>query len=102
MGFARPLAVAERPQGGPGEPVLTSLAAGLLTAAGSAFLFLLTLAAPPNGVFPSDRLWIYLGGLNVYGYLEIAVLLVAYVALSVIDGILYGIVVPEEKSFVFK
>ncbi len=92
----------ERPRGGANKAVLSSLIAGLMTAGGSAFLFLLALAVPLDGVFPSGRLWIYAGNLDAYGYLEIAVLLAAYVALSVIGGMLYGIVAPEEKHYVYK
>jgi hypothetical protein len=88
---------AERPRNGVHGAVLPSLIAGLMTAGGSALLFLLALAVPPEGVFPSDMLWIYFGNLDAYGYLEILVLLAAYVALSVIGGVLYGIVVPEGR-----
>jgi hypothetical protein len=86
---------AERPRGGAHEAVLPSLIAGLMTACGSALLFLLALAVPLDGVFPPARLWIYPGNPDMYVYLEVAVLLAAYVALSVIGGVLYGIVVPE-------
>jgi hypothetical protein len=93
----------ERPGGGAGGiPVLPSLIAGLIVIAGAAFLFLLALALPLEGVFPTGRLSIYAENLDAYGYLEIAVLLAAYVALAVIGGMLYGIVVPEEKHFVYK
>ena len=50
--------LAEQPRGGAHEAVLPSLIAGLMTACGSALMFLLALAAPLDGVFPSARPWI--------------------------------------------
>ncbi len=79
------------------QSVLPPLIAGLVTEAGAAILFLLALAVPLEGLFlPLDRLSTYFGNLDAYGYLEIAVLIVAYLALAVIGGVLYDIVVPED------
>lgn len=86
--------LAERPRGGAHGAVLPSLIAGLMTACGSALMFLLALAAPLDGVLPPAGPGIFPGNLDIYVYLEVAVLLAAYVALSVIGGVLYGIVVP--------
>ncbi len=85
----------ERPRGKPYKAVAASLVAGLTTTAGAALMFALALAVSPGKVFPE---WIRLEGLNTYGYLGVAVLLAAYVALAAIGGILYGIVVPEEPA----
>ena len=87
-----------RRRGGAYDAALPPLIAGLMTTAGAAGLFLLALAMPLEGFFPSGSLWIYFGNLDLYGYLEIAVLLVAYVALAVIGGVLYGIVIPAPPA----
>jgi hypothetical protein len=39
-----------------------------------------------------------LTGLDVYGYLEIVILIGAYIALSAIGGMLYGVIVPAEDK----
>ncbi len=78
--------------------VLSSLAAGLLTASGGAFLLGITLVLPLKGVLPEDGFLAYVSGLDIYGYMEIVILIATYVALSAIGGVLYGIVFPAEEE----
>jgi hypothetical protein len=73
--------------------VAASLTGGLVAVLGGALLCILTLMSPLNSVLPVDRLWMLLSGLGAFGYLELAVLFTAYVAMSVIGGMLYDIVV---------
>jgi len=75
--------------------VAASLTGGLVAVLGGALLCILTLMSPLNGVLPVDRLGTLLSGLGAVGYLELAVLFTAYVAMSVIGGLLYGIIVPK-------
>ncbi len=85
----------ERRRAGRPEAMATSLIAGLTTTAGAAFLFLLALSIPLEGIFPVGKPWIYLEGSDAYSYMGVAVLLAAYVALAVIGGALYGIVAAK-------
>lgn len=80
------------------DPALASLASGLVTVFGSILLCYLMLAVPFSGVLPSDGLWGHPDSFDVYGYMEVAVLFAAYLALAVIGGVLYDVVVRGEKA----
>ncbi len=70
---------------------IASLTAGLVAVTGGAILCIFTLISPLSGVLRA--------GLSVEpgatGYLGLAVLFTAYLAISVIGGALYAIVVPS-------
>ncbi len=79
----------------------SSLTAGVVTAFGGSLAWLFTIVLTLNDMFPVGRLSSTLTGPGPGVFIELAVLLAAYMALSVIGGILYGIVVPEEKGLRF-
>src|SRR5271157_1572372 len=93
--------ILERPRKSRENLALYSLSAGIVAALGGAFLWTLIAMMPLNGVFPADRLLAYVGAPTLNLYLELTILMAAYVTLSIIGGVLYDIVMPAEDGFRF-
>jgi hypothetical protein len=86
------------PQGGVKRRISSSLTAGIVTVFGGALVWLLSLALTLKDVFPISMLSAATASPGLSIFIEISVLIAAYIALSVIGGVLYCIVVPGEKT----